>query len=260
MIKVAIFTTLHERPLVTEIMMLGVERLRVQYSDIFDFRAYAIGHDLERFAPLCDRFDFKLVLSDSEDLLGTKIQKVVRYILKDLQDFNYLMKLDTDDLITGNLLSRWQPEMEKGVPAIGSRDKIVIDLLTRRCKHFKGYPNTEMGVSGGKAIRADIVRKLDGKICRDYLKKGIDYSIKLQLQKAGVEEKLLYTRGNLELKSPVNIHGFDELDGEPYDLSKAMQHLWAAERHFIMGYQAFKIYDKHHDPTIITDSFLSHLL
>jgi len=244
--KINVFTTLYKRPLITEICFLGLDRIRNEFSDLFDFRIYAIGEE-DSFTDLCRKHDIIFIRNSPDEKLGEKIQGVVRYSMQERPDFDYLMKIDTDDLITKNMLLKWVNLIDKEVPAFGSRDKYVIDVITGESKYFEGYPNTQMSVSGGKMIRADVVKALNGKICKPFLEKGIDYSIKLQLQKQEIQEELVNTYGNIELKSPINIHGFDDLEGEQMSTPAVTDLISPIERSLIRNFTIYETYRRNND-------------
>jgi len=246
MIKVNVFITLYKRPLVTEICFLGLDRIRQKFEGTFDFRVYAIGED-KSFMPLCRDHDIIFISNDPSEKLGEKIQRVVGYSMQERPDFDYLMKIDSDDLITENMLNKWAILADEGCPAFGSKDKYLINILTGESKYFEGYPNTKMGVSGGKMIRADIVKALRGKICKPFLEEGIDYSIKLQLQKQEVAERLVPTYGNIEIKSPVGIHGYEDIEGEQMNIQAVTDLLSPVERSMIRNYRIYEMYRRSHE-------------
>ena len=97
--KILILTAFHERPEISKIYWLGIERLR-QYFNI------------NTFAIVSDSDNLKLAEQSSDNILFTSNEQLGRKMNHGLSEamklqFDYLMHLGSDDLITNNILSKY---------------------------------------------------------------------------------------------------------------------------------------------------------
>ena len=145
--KILILTAFHERPEISKIYWLGIERLR-QYFNI------------NTFAIVSDSDNLKLAEQSSDNILFTSNEQLGRKMNHGLSEamklpFDYLMQLGSDDLITNNILIKYQEIMQSNNTFFGLNKAIIVNSKKLKCQKL-----TANHIHGaGRCIRKDIIKK-----------------------------------------------------------------------------------------------------
>ena len=106
-IKLKIYLAVWKRPEITELCFMGIHRLKTHLS--YDISAFAVISE-EDMIPLCEKYGIDWVLTENLPLGKKK-----NYGLKQLADydFDFLMEIGSDDLVTNDLLDQYLPYFNK---------------------------------------------------------------------------------------------------------------------------------------------------
>lgn len=220
--KIVLYLAVWQRPEITEICFMGLQRL-MKRTD-FEVSAFAVISE-ESMIPLCEKYGVDYCMFNNFPL-GEKKNNGLNEVMK--RDFDYLIELGSDDLIKDEVLVAYKPYF--GVRDFLSLTSVCfIDSETGNCKATE--PRTFFGL--GRAISKAGLHKAairkDGKyrLWRSYLNKGLDNDSAFRLAFSGVLEKRVRTTDPIviDIKSAVNIHGFDKIEGFDYPLEKALEGL-----------------------------------
>lgn len=145
--KILVLVPFHERPEISEIFWLGIHRLRQN----FNISTFAIVSDEDNLK--LSKVNSDYFLSTSNEPLGRKMNHGLSEAMK--LDFDYLMQLGSDDLITNNILFEYEKVMQSQNPFFGLNKSIIFNCKTSKykkldCDHIHG---------GGRCIRKDIIEK-----------------------------------------------------------------------------------------------------
>lgn len=219
--KIILYLAVWQRPEITEICFMGIQRL-MQRKD-FDISAFAVISE-ESMKPLCDKYGIEYCVFNNFPL-GEKKNNGLNEVMK--KDFDYLIELGSDDLIKDEVIDAYKPYF--GVRDFLSLTSVCfINSENGACKVTE--PRTFFGL--GRAISKEGIKKAalrkDGKyrLWKSYLNKGLDNDSAFRLAFAGVLEKRVRTEPIvIDIKSAVNLHGFEKIEGIDYPLEKALQGL-----------------------------------
>lgn len=127
--------------------------------------------------------------------LGEKLQRGVEYV-RDNVDFDYLLFLGSDDLISHNLLDIYKKYIEK-YKYVGVQDYLDMDFRTKKFRYFQGYTNWRRGESlgAGRLISKEYLELIDYKCFPMDRHKGMDGVMTNNLASNGIFNKLI-KKGN----------------------------------------------------------------
>lgn len=214
--KIAIFTTVHERLETTLFQMKYMNWLREVYKasshalELYPF--YVLSNDdayLHTFVDKLTQYKMDFVSLPHKNL-STKAQ----YGLWTLQSrsFDYLMHLDSDEIIPSSLLAYWAVEMEKGIDCFGSTNKILFIPDTQKAFMFPGYDRVPV-VNGGMCIKRSVLDKLNWYMWTPGLSFGLNSNEHIRIKDAGYTVQ----KHNMGLKSPVEIKNSNEVAIHPME-------------------------------------------
>ena len=156
-------------------------------------------------------YGFKQVYA-SNDCIGTKMNIGVEEALK--YDFDYMMNLGDDDIITPQLFKSLAPFFKAKKVMFGITRVTFIDTKTKRVRQ------TDYGllIGAGRCIRKDILKKCvvkDGVVSMyDKIQNGLDMNSLRRFDKYSHTEIEVPFGCIYDLKSETNIWPFDELPGK----------------------------------------------
>ena len=141
--------------------------------------------------------------------LGEKKNAGIKEALK--LDFDYLVEINSDDVVKDSLLYLYKKDMEKGLPFLGVINFAFLNSKNGECKHMNG--RTLYGI--GRAYRKDILFEM----WPNELNRGMDNWSEFNLQQKGILPKTYRTESPLgiDIKSDNNIWKWDEVKGEEID-------------------------------------------
>lgn len=141
-------------------------------------------------------------------------------------DFDYLMEIGSDDLVTNELLTHYLPYLSHGF--IGVRDLAYVDTDTGNCRRVQS--NSTYGA--GRVISREYLERVDFKLWRDSISRGMDNNSIFHLAKHGIGYKQVPSMevpGVIDLKSEVNIWPFNHLLGVDYNVDNVLNKISEGE-------------------------------
>lgn len=139
--RILIFIPVWKRPEITEICFQGVSRLR-DYNPRYEIDCLAVVSEKSMIG-LCKKYKIQHTFFDNNPL-GAKKNHGLNVALK--KDFDYLMELNSDDIIKGELLDIYYPYFEKKVPMIGITNFLMINSEDGDCIQYHS-PKTLYGIA-----------------------------------------------------------------------------------------------------------------
>jgi len=143
--------------------------------------------------------------------LGDKAQAGLKEL--SMRQFDYLMHLDTDDVLNPALFRIYEPLLARERKWFGSVDKYIYDVAGEQLYYFAGYPaDQRMSVNGGRMIHRTALQKCQWQQWTKGIEFGLNYHQKIYLEKAGYSETLIRQKETpclLEIKTDLNIHTMD---------------------------------------------------
>jgi len=213
MIKILLLIATHKRPEITRICFQGVERFA---EEAFKHGVFIVPHilldkgDMGNIANVLE-FKFGATTSPVDIPLGQKMSDGLQGVAH--LEYDYLMQLGSDDLLSNSLIHYYLPELQKKQSLFGMTDLYVYDTQTGNAKFFR----QKTGVFGaGRCIRWDIVRAFDGRLWSDYKNSGLDMDSDDRIGSIGrIVRTIPVTRPQVvDIKSDVNIHSYEDIPGE----------------------------------------------
>ena len=210
--KIMVLLPIWGRMNITELCLSNLSKLKDEYNlDVLCVIS-------EQWAKLMAfKYGFKWVEVSNDDL-GHKMNFGVEKALK--YDFDYLMNLGSDDIITKELLDEYKKEMESNAPMFGVTKVCFFDSQTKELKEV----NYGHLIGAGRMIRRDVLCKYtlqDGKINMydKGLKNGLDNNSRKRFMSVGMRELNLNGNFIIDIKSEENIWKFSDLKGEIKELN-----------------------------------------
>lgn len=207
-IKLLVFLAVWKRPHITEICFNGIKRMQTHPD--YDIEAVAVISE-EEMIPLCERYGINWVMAENNPL-GKKKNEGLKFCKQ--FDFDYLMEIGSDDLVTNSLLTNYKQYLSHGF--FGVRDLAVIDSETGDC--IRVISNTTFGA--GRVISREYLEKCNWSLWKDNLNQGLDNNSIFALAKQKVGYKMIQPLdkpGVIDLKSSDNIWAFNPGLGPKYD-------------------------------------------
>lgn len=210
--KILVLLPIWGRMNITELCLSNIKKLQKYYSiDVLCVVS-------EQWAKLMAfKYGFKYVEVSNDDL-GHKMNVGVERALK--IDFDYMMNLGSDDIITKELLDEYKEQMDNNSPMFGITKVCFFDSKTKELKEVD-YGHL---IGAGRMIRKDIIEKLavtnDKVTMYDKgLKNGLDNNSRKRFMSVAMRELSLNGNMIIDIKSDENIWKFSDLKGETKELN-----------------------------------------
>lgn len=210
--KILVLLPIWGRMNITELCLSNIKKLQKYYSiDVLCVVS-------EQWAKLMAfKYGFKYVEVSNDDL-GHKMNVGVERALK--IDFDYMMNLGSDDIITKELLDEYKEQMDNNSPMFGITKVCFFDSKTKELKEV----NYGHLIGAGRMIRKDIIEKLavtnDKVTMYDKgLKNGLDNNSRKRFMSVAMRELSLNGNMIIDIKSDENIWKFSDLKGETKELN-----------------------------------------
>lgn len=218
-IKLLIYLAVWQRPRITELCFMGVERLR-QHPD-FDIETLAVISEPEMI-PLCEKYNVNCV-THSNLPLGKKknfgLQAARSF------KFDYLMEIGSDTLVLNELLDCYKQDFIGVRDFFGIGDAAFIDSETGACRRVAGAST----YGGGRMISRNALEAMEWKIWPDEKSKGLDNASVFNMARVGGFFYQQLRPGQVplvvDIKSEVNIWPFNHLTGVEYDPNRILERL-----------------------------------
>jgi hypothetical protein len=198
-VRIVILTAVWKRHELFEIFKMGVERIKDNTDH--EVILVTVGSEEIKFS--------ENHLEYPNQPLSDKWQKGIEFV-KDF-DPDYVLFLGSDDLICSNLINTYSSEMEKGTDLIGLIDCYFLDSRNDKLSYWIGYTNHRYGESIGMArmMSRRLLDKMNWKLWKSDLKKGLDGSMMKNLKRVEYTEKMFNCRKEniaaLDIKTDLNV-------------------------------------------------------
>lgn len=265
--RILVFTPVWKRPEITEIWCLGILRLKKK----FDLDAFCVvsPEDETHNRLLLDKYGIDYC--EHPNKLGAKKNCGLNEAMK--KDFDYLMELNSDDLIKDELIDVYADLMEDGESFIGINNFVFYNSKTGKGKECTS--NTLFGI--GRAYKKSMLERetirvkikvnktfagdqyyfkagnaywvhpeVVGPFCEviseprymmwdDSADRGMDNFSKGVLERRGVTPKVVKTDEPLaiDVKSDINLWRYEDMPGEKYLTGKMMLGLSDDEKNLL---------------------------
>lgn len=221
MYKYLVLIALHKRLDITRVVFENLKKLQ----EDFDFMVFGICSSREE-AELCHDFNFDYCIEDNYPL-GRKMNKGLLEAMK--FDFEFLMQLGSDDIITYDLFDVYQ-EIDKSY--WGVNQIYLVEPSTNRAKRvtYGGASNPIWHPFGaGRVFKKEALEKvlLHDDLWDDKQEKLLDnYSDGIMMKHGYLPSIYVHNFiGIIDIKGKENIWGFDEVDGEEFSYEKIEPYL-----------------------------------
>lgn len=210
--KIMILLPIWGRMNITELCLSNLKKLKEDY----DIEVLCVIS--EQWAKLMAfKYGFKWCEVSNDDLghkMNYGIEKALKY------DFDYLMNLGSDDIITKELLDEYKEHMESNSPMFGITKVCFFDSKTKELKEV----NYGHLIGAGRMIRRDVLCKCtvaNGKVSMydKGLERGLDNNSRKRFMSIAMRE--LDLKGNMivDIKGDENIWKFSDLKGDIKELN-----------------------------------------
>ena len=155
------------------------------------------------------------------DCLGTKMNIGIREAMS--YDFDYLMNLGSDDIITKDLFKHYEPYFKEAKPFFGGTRLTFIDSKSKSVREY----DYKVMIGAGRCIRKDILRDvLKYGEMYDTIQIGLDMNSMSKFKCSMIEIENPFD-SIIDIKSDVNLWGFDVmgLKGKEVDFDSAVSRL-----------------------------------
>lgn len=147
--KILLLTQMHHRPEVSELFCMAALRLQEASRKNFDVTIVSLVSDAPSEA-VCRKYCIDMIFTCAAPL-GKKMNTGITLLLKNYH-FDYLLKIDDDDIVSSNLLEIYTPFIKKRVPLFGVKQVYFLDAASNQAVLYK-YPYNVAKLMGcGKMI------------------------------------------------------------------------------------------------------------
>lgn len=214
--EVIVYTTVWQRPLITNFHFHWMKQFKEDCLKlgvkIIPF--YVLSDDdkcLELFIKQLQRLGHTYIRLPRNQRLSEKSQQGLRY-LRATAEFDYLMHLDSDEILSMGLMERWLDEFEQRTLWFGSSSCYFYDVEKQQAWEFTGYSDHPVK-NGGTCLHYSLLQTVDWKLWPIQRNQGLNVMERRQVEKFGYQIKPIDTKdycGVVELKGGENaIHGLD---------------------------------------------------
>lgn len=217
-INLLIYLAVWRRPEITELCFMGLERLRKHKS--YNIEVFAVISEREMI-PLCNKYKVKWIMHENNPLGRKK-----NYGLRQLScfDFDYMMEIGSDDLITNELLDQYLDYFGK-YDFFGITDSVYIESENLSCRRLTSDKTT---YGAGRCISRKVLEACNWTLWSDNIERGLDNNSILKVQSHGFKYervKHMDCPGVIDVKSDENLWKFNYFLGEEYDINLVLEKL-----------------------------------
>lgn len=193
-----VFTPIWQRPEITEIYCLGVQRLNLKAFCVVS------PEDKTRNKEIIKDYGFE-VFETPNYPLGRKKNAGLEQLMKN--DFDYLIELNSDDLLRNEALEFYETLTAERCPFFGLSEFLVYDIKSG--ESVINRSSTMYGIGRGYS-KASLTGKT---LWADHENKGMDNRSYAIMVSSGLAPRKIKADFPLaiDLKSDVNIWGFDKM-------------------------------------------------
>lgn len=228
-INLLIYLAVWRRPEITELCFMGIDRLRKHPA--YNIQALAVISEPEMI-PLCTKYNVKWIMTDNFPL-GRKKNKGL--IETSNFEFDYLMEIGSDDLITNELLDSYIPYFHK-YDFFGISDAAYIESENLACRRLIFHKST---YGAGRCMSRRLLEDMNWNIWDNNLQRGLDNNSTLRIGTKGYtfyKVPPMDVPGVIDVKSQENLWKFNYFLGEEYDINLLFAKLSESEVNKILSF------------------------
>lgn len=221
--KVAIVTTMWQRPEIFRIFATQCQHLKEKYGNL---ELIVTGSESHKSKALAVEYGFHYI-EQANKPLGKKQNKSV---LKAKQlDVDYVICVGSDDLITDKLYEYYLERFKEGFDYIAPLDCYFIDYNTNKGLYWGGYRDSRKGVAcgAGRCLSKYALNKLGWQPWYDELYSNmLDTGFDEKLKRIPHTRHMFFLKGTknflIDIKSDVNMTPFAKWDNSLFYNSKTL--------------------------------------
>lgn len=220
--KLLIYLAVWRRPEITELCFMGINRLR-KHPD-YEIDALAVISEPNMIS-LCNQYGIKWLIHENLPL-GKK--KNAGLISAASYDFEYLMEIGSDDLITDDLLTQYLDYLGE-YDFFGISDAAYIESENGTCRRLITDKST---YGAGRMISRKVLDAMGWKLWNNNLNRGLDNDSLRSIESKGFKFYKVpagNAPGVIDVKSDENLWKFNYFLGQPYDINNILPMLSTAE-------------------------------
>lgn len=220
-IRILIFTPVWKRAEIFRICLKGIKRLQEYNPARFQIKPFFIvseswaAHELMKL-----NLDF---IFSQNDPLGNKKNTGLKYAVENYE-FDYLLEIGSDDLITSEYLDLIEPLMNANTPQFNTSSVYFIDICTGK----PAFWETSKVLGAGRCISRIAIEKAlkQGPLWNPEGTRGMDTFSWRQLAQVGIINHIIETNEvyALDIKSQTNINPIENFSKSPLKLNEILDH------------------------------------
>jgi len=202
--KILTFTPVWGRPEIFEICLAGIKRLMKHDPKRFQIIPFFIVSE-GWAAQLLNKHKFAYIYHQNQPL-GAKKNAGIRYAIDNIE-FDYILEIGSDDLISGQWLDIAEPYLLEGVKQLHPSNVYFTDVRTGKAAEWTSAKIIGLGRFISRAAIKTAIQRFE--LWEPKGNRGMDTYSWNQLQKCGIGNQIINTSGQvltLDLKSDTNIN------------------------------------------------------
>lgn len=229
-INLLVFVAVWKRPDITELCFMGIDRIKKH--PMYNIQALAVISEKEMI-PLCNKYKINWVMTENNPLGRKK-----NYGLKQASniDFDYMLEIGSDDIITDDLLDQYLEYYDK-YEAFGVQDICYVESVNLECRRFNSHLST---YGAGRVISRKVLESVEWRLWNDDINRGLDNDSIRKMKSANVnyfKVPPMDVPGVIDIKSDENIWKFNYFLGSGYEIEKVLNKLSKSEVDKLMTFQ-----------------------
>lgn len=239
-VKILTFTPVFQRREVFEICLAGIKRLINYDKKRFEIQPFFIVSELWA-AQLLTKLKYEFLFA-ANNPLGNKKNEGLKYALQNYQ-FDYLMEIGSDDIITNNYLEIILPYIENKTPQFHLSDVYFVDVRNSQTAYWK----TQKILGAGRCISRKALETVTARmpLWNPEGARGMDTWSFNTLMKCGIGNTIIQAPEHhaLDIKSEVNINQLSNFATSPKTIDEILAPF--PEKEMIQ-----KLISKHINPSV----------
>lgn len=208
--RVSVLTGVWERHDVARIMYEGLAAFsRAAAGSGWEIRHVVVGSSDEEHRAMAAEHGAEYIDHPNQPL-GRKWNAGMRHIVAG-GDFDYLMLLGSDDVLSPKLIGPYTQAMEQGLTFFGLPDMYALDLGRGKGTYFPGYqpPYQTMAIGAGRMHSRQALEQVSGNFYSPWVNRGLDTSSRARIIWHGATETILPPlKAILDIKTADNLNAY----------------------------------------------------
>lgn len=206
-LKVVVFTPIWGRHDIVKIWQKGVERIKNYNPQVFEIIPFCMVSNKED-RELIESFGYDYIETENKPL-GRKHNKGLE-ALKD-REFDYILQLGSDDLITNEYLHYLLSPMLSREPVFGVNRLLFCEPSTEKACRFELTTQDNILIGAGRCISYEAIEALNFNLWPNDINRGLDMTSQANLYEVGAMPFSIATGDFcvLDVKSDTNIWSYN---------------------------------------------------